>query len=550
MPYNWIRFTFTGYPVFIRKKTNKSGSFSIFLVTGERMPGKKHPVSRIIRNFGTANGGEALNELIQQAKSYKAKLEASAPKAKVLKIIMDSDIQSCRSFNVGFSDVYGKAFDTVFAQLGLHSGLHEKLRNLVVMRIAAPASKRRTAQLSSEYGLDCNVDSIYRLMDKLTEKTIESIKKTVYNHTVAVFNANKQTIDVLFYDLTTVSFETNTQDEIRDFGFSKDGKHQHVQVMLAVIVTQDGLPIDYQEFPGCCYEGHTLIPVLNKIQERYNINNAVLVADAALMNKINLKTLDEQGIKYIISAKIKNSTKALRKNILDLDSYQHLTSSYNDKDELHDSVQTKTIDTGEGDYIIAYHSTKRARKDAHDRQKDLEKAQKHINGSAKSQLTGKLKKPFIKVTKGCKIEIDQVKLELAQQYDGFFGLRTNLEAPDPKELLSTYHGLWQVEQTFRIAKNNLEIRPVFHYNLDRIRAHFSVCYMALALVRFVEYELKNQQTYIPYEQFHLLLDKMRKVQIRDSNKELFEFLEDPPSRLYEMYKALKIDWPKKFQHRS
>jgi transposase len=136
-----------------------------------------------------------------------------------------------------------------------------------------------------------------------------------------------------------------------------------------------------------------------------------------------------------------------------------------------------------------------------------------------------------------------------KRYDGFFGLHTNIKDPNPNELLSLYRGLWQVEQTFRIAKSNLEIRPVFHYTPRRIRAHFIICYMALALVRYVEFALKCQNIHTPCQQLHILLDKMRKAKITDQNNITFEFLEEPPPDLVDIYQALHITWPKKFSHK-
>ena len=528
---------------------NKNGTCTILLVAGERVVGKKNPVTKTIKHFGTARTKNSLKSLLKQAEEYKANLEISFPKAKVLKVASDLDIKSCRSFNVGFADIYGAEFDRTFGKLNLKPNIINKLRDLSVMRVAAPASKLRTTQLSAEYGIECKVDSIYKMMDQITDPVIDKIKKVVYGRTTQLLAEQKKTVDVLFYDLTTIYFETSSQDEIRDFGFSKDGKHQHVQIMLAAIVTTDGLPIDYQEFPGNFYEGHTLIPALNEIKKLYDIGKVVLVADAALMNKINLDELEQSDIKYIIAARIKNVNKAIKQTIFDVSDYKCISKSISDDGSVKEEVKAKIIDSGAGDFLIAYHSTKRARKDEHDREKSLEKIKKHINSSAKGKLTGSLRKSYVKISKGCKIEIDQDKLAIEKQYDGFFGLRTNIAGADPSEFLASYRGLWQIEQTFRIAKTNLEIRPVFHYSPRRIKAHFAICYMALSLIRYVEFALKNSGHYIPCEQLHLMLDKMRKVQIVDQQNELFEFLEDPPAELPAIYQALKIKWSKKFGNR-
>ena len=532
--------------MYVRKRKNESGSYSVMLCVGERLPGKKHSITRMIKSFGAARDEAHLNRLIAEAESYKQHLERYSPKGKALKILSEEDISQCCSYNTGFLDVYGEAFVSTFQGVKTKDHILDKLKNLVVMRIAAPCSKRRTALISDEYGMSCQVDSFYKVMDQITDPIKNDIKQIIYQRSSALLSEQKKSIDILFYDLTTIYFETNTQDELRDFGFSKDGKHQHVQIMVALIVTKEGLPIDYEELPGNSYEGHTLLPVLERIKARYQIDKTVIVADAALMNKINLAELDAQGIEYIIAARIKNTKKDIKEAILDAEGYQVISQA--ETDSLKDIVRTKTLSSGEGDTLFVYHSTKRARKDAHDRAKALERIQKHLNSATKSKLTGALKKSYVKISKGCTIQIDEEKLELDALFDGFFGLRTNIKNAVPTEILAHYRGLWQVEQTFRIAKSNLEIRPVFHYTPRRIRAHFLLCFMALALIRFVEFTLKINQIHLPPDQLSLLLHRMRKVRITNKDNQHFEILEDPPNELIPVYHALKIKWHKKFQY--
>jgi transposase len=526
--------------MYIRKRKNKGGSTSILLLTGERQKGKKHVRSGMIKCFGSSCNEEELNTFIQQAEEYKQHLLLVSPKAPTLKITSPRDIKSCLSFIVGFSDVYGTFFDAIFSQLNLKPHELKKLHDLIVMRIASPASKRKTAMISRDYGLDCHVDSIYKLMDQITEKTVIQAKKIIYNHSTALLAAQKETVDVMFYDLTTVYFETNSQDTLRDLGFSKDGKCQHVQIMLAVIVTKHGLPIDYEEFPGNCHEGHTLIPVIEKIKTRYNIDQTVLVADAALMNKINLSALTERQINYVIAARVKNTKKEIQEKIFDRTAYKAISSTNENV------VLSKEITLPTGDTLIAFYSSKRARKDAYEREKAIDKIKKYLNSTAKSQLTSRLKKPYIKISGKARLEIDLDKLNNEEQFDGFFGIQTNLEKINAKEILNTYRGLWQVEQTFRIAKSTLEIRPVFHYNTDRIRAHFLICYMSLALIRYVEFELLKNNLHYPVDQLHFLLNQMRVINMHHADNKMYAILEDTPPELPLIYQALHITWRKKF----
>jgi transposase len=543
------RYLCRGADVFIRRKANRGGSISIMLVMGERHKGKKHSTLRVIKNFGSSTDEATLKELTKEAQNYKDHLMSVSPKAKTLKITSGKDIKSCRSFNVGFEHVYGSLFNKIFSSLNLKSSELKKLQDLIVMRIAHPASKRKTAMVSLDYGIESQVDSIYKLMDKLTDNVIINAKQIIYHHTSKILSDIKKKVDVMFYDLTTVYFETNSQDALRDYGFSKDGKPQHVQIMLAVIVTKQGLPIDYQEFPGNCYEGHTLLPVIDKLQTRYEVEQVVLVADAALMNKVNLQKLTENRINYVIAARIKNTKKEIQKEILAINAYKKTALSVDKNGIAEDEIKSKIIELEDGSHLIAYHSTKRARKDEYDREKDIEKIRKYLNSTAKNQLTSRLKKPYITITKACKIEIDQKKLNNEKAYDGFFGLQTNLEKINPKELLDSYRGLWQVEQTFRIAKSNLEIRPVFHYNTKRIKAHFLICYISLALMRYVEFKLRKNNMQMTCDQIHYLLNQIQVTQIHHNDDTIYELLEDTPKECLKIYQALNLSWLKKFSHR-
>jgi transposase len=205
--------------------------------------------------------------------------------------------------------------------------------------------------------------------------------------------------------------------------------------------------------------------------------------------------------------------------------------------------------------LVAFHSSKRARKDEYDRQDDLERIEKYLSSTAKSQLTSRLKKPYVTVSKACKIEIDSEKLEQAKQFDGFFGIQTNQKELNPdkelnaKELLGTYRGLWQIEQTFRISKSNLEIRPVFHYSTKRIKAHFLICHMALALIRYVEFKLKQNHLNYPVEQLNMILNRVRVAHLQHTDNQVYTLLEDPPPEIAEIYPVLGLEVHRKFSAR-
>ena len=336
----------------------------------------------------------------------------------------------------------------------------------------------------------------------------------------------EQALDVLFYDLTTIYFEVNNQDELRDFGFSKDGKHHHVQIVLAVIVTHGGLPISYEIFQGNTYEGHTLIPTILELKKKYNITRIILVADSGLINKENIASLNEANWEYIIGARLKNSSKQILKAAFAEEGYINLNDDL--KSKIYNLTKKNIITK---DKLVIYYSAKRAKKDAYDRTLAVEKIKKHIGSSAKNKLAGSLRKPYVTLTEASHIDLDEEKLAATSKFDGYFAIQTNIKDCNPQDILDNYRGLYQIEQTFRISKYNLKIRPIFHYNPSRIKAHFAICYVALVLLRTLEFKTKQNNSYIPIEQLHELLLKVTTIKITNRDNKNFKITTNFPKEL-------------------
>jgi transposase len=402
------------------------------------------------------------------------------------------------------------------------------------MRIAQPVSKLRTSNLSSNYDIEnMTPNKIYKLMDNLDDDAIESIKKHVWTNSKKLLGTDA--IKIMFYDLTTIYFEANSRSELKEFGYSKDGKSQHVQISLALIVSQSGMPIGYEIFKGSSFEGATLIPTLNKLKAQYKIEDVTVVADSAMLSEANIKALIEHEFKFIVSARVKNMSAKLANQMIAEDDY--IISG--------DDLKYKTIKLKDRD-IVFCRSENRQRKDEYDRQKSLDKILKMVGKPVKSGLRGVLKKTFVKINKQESVlEIDEAKLEEHKRFDGYFGFisNTNLEA---SEIINQYRGLWQVEQSFRITKHNLKIRPVYHYVDRRIKAHFALCYLTLAVIRTLEYRLKLLNLYVPIEQLNTMLEQMKKISMTIGGQKC-EILTDIPKELKFIFYGLNISLPKKYK---
>lgn len=515
--------------MYIRQRKNSSGSVSVFLVDSKRVESKKYTQSIMVKSFGSSSDDNQIAKLVTQAEQYKHKLLQTRQKnMKALVLSSESDINSCVVQQIGMKELYSTIFKKFFASFNLNKANKKILEELAILRIAKPMSKLKTATEAEYFGCTpLNPNQIYRFMDKLDNKNITKLKKAIFHNTKQILG-DKEQVDVLFYDLTTIYFETNNQDLLRDFGFSKDGKHQHVQIMLALIVTKYGLPVGYEVFPGNIHEGHTLIPVLKKLRSLYKVDKVSIVADSALMNRVNLEELEDNDFDYIVAARVRNMTASLTKQMLSQDGYV----CYND------DISYKVVTAGPRNLVVCF-SEKRARKDAYDRAKSIEKATKHIGSSVKGKLNGSLKKSYFTVSKDSKIELDEAKIAEAARLDGYYGFYTSQDSNKAEEVIAQYQGLWQVEQTFRISKHNLKIRPVFHWNPDRIKAHFAICFLALSLVRYTEVLLKQAENHVPIEQLHQMLEQVKLVKII-SKGEAYNIRSDISPELTTIYRILGI----------
>ncbi len=419
----------------------------------------------------------------------------------------------------GIHDIYGKlyedlGFNKVLSNRGRNVQSNKILKNIVLARIANPLSKRKSRDnLENNFGVKLNLESIYKMMNKLDTKAIERLQKIAHRETKSLF---KDKIDVLYFDATTLYFESFKEDELREKGYSKNNKHQETQVVLALLVTKQGLPIGYKLFPGSTFDGHTLLPTLEELNKDFEVDKAICVADSGMFSKKNLEELEKYkrenqegasgclNLSYIVGCRIKNLRKDLKDKILNIDDYR----------ELNEDLKIKTMRLENGKKLLVSYSKKRAKKDKADREKAVEKLQEQLSKSKslKSQLSNKGYRKYLEIEGGyegankCKLSIviNEKKLKEEEKWDGLKGIVTNDDSLSEEELLHQYSNLWQIEESFRISKHDLKIRPIYHFKKERIEAHIAICFMAYTLVRHLEYRVR-----LMYKK--LSIDKIREI---------------------------------------
>lgn len=497
--------------MFVRVKTTpNSPRKSVQIVASVR---KGNKISqKIVRYVGIAQDDDELVPLKQLATSIKEKMEQEAKPqlfspddlAKIKKqsekskdlsalnaddsnfTVKLKDLQEEARVIDGIHDVYGAlynqlGFDNLFGVRKKRSG--EIFREMVLARLASAKSKlATTAMLQRSFGVQLSVEAVYRMMDQVDEKMIEKIKQTTYEQTQKLFGND---LDVIFFDATTLYYESFMEDEFRKNGYSKDMKFNQPQVLLALMVTKEGMPVGYEVFPGNKYEGHTLIPCLKILREKYSIDRVVFVADSGLFNEENLLALEAAGFEYIVGARLRRQNKKITEQMLDADSYE----------KINDNLKSKEITHKHGRLIVTQ-SESRRKKDAYDRERAvnnlLNKLRKDGTASPKELLNNHGYKKFISVEGDGVLQIDQDKVEQDARWDGLHGIITNSKNQNHVELVEQYKQLWQVEDAFRLQKHSLKIRPIFHFKERRIKAHIAILFVAFCLAKHMWYRVRLQ----------------------------------------------------------
>lgn len=375
--------------------------------------------------------------------------------------------------NVGIELLLGKIFD----EIGFNQIKDDLFRHLVLSRLSWPSSKLKTTDYLSKYhNIRIDVQTVYRYMDKLHSKQKDKVQEISYRHTLSILG-NK--MNIVFYDVTTMYFETESEDEMRKTGFSKDGKHQNPQIVLGLLVSKNGYPLSYEIFEGNKFEGHTMMPVIKAFKEKFKIEDFLVVADAGLLSNDNIRALESEGYHYILGAKLKNEAEDIKKAVLEL--------------KLDNGQSAVINDPKKKVRIVVSYSDSRAKKDAHNRERGIEKLKKQIKTGklSKKNINNRGYNKFLKIKGEVALEIDQQKIEQDGQWDGLKGYITNSKL-SKEEVIENYKQLWQIEKAFRVSKTDLKVRPVFHRAQRRIEAHICITFAAYKVYKELERQLKEK----------------------------------------------------------
>lgn len=361
-------------------------------------------------------------------------------------------------------------FAGLYDKLGFNSYEDGLIKDLVVARLYRPSSKLAAQEiLSDSFNINYSIRTVYRHMSRALNAGIQA------NYQQALVSFTRTTLGdelrLVFYDVSTLYFDSQLKTELKDFGFSKDHRPADTQVVIGLVVNKQGFPLYFDIFAGNTFEGHTFVPIVLKLKKLLKQPNLVVVADAGMLSRVNLADLDDAGIKFVIGARLANlSLKAIEtiSNTLDKKPNASIESTYR---------------MPSGNYrLIASYSKKRADKDQRTRQKAVDRAQKIITNPA----TATSRYRFVKKSDDkTKYELNQSLIDKAKQLEGIKGYVTNTTL-DASLIMERYRDLWRIERAFRISKSDLMARPMYHKLDESVKAHVCLVFASLAITKYIE----------------------------------------------------------------
>ena len=485
--------------MFVRAKrhpTAKRPRWSILVCHNKRI--RKKVVQHTIKRIGTTACEIELQSMIEAGKEW-IEMQHLANNLDVYKIpqrqqirynrmgVQLKNIKEVSRINVGYEDIFGKLFNVIgFAKI-LDKDVTQILKATVFGRIYSSGSKRRVSyELNKRFEYDVSEDKIYRMMDVLHPK-IDDVKSTVFKYVKKEYGGS---IAFMFFDVTTLVLESTEVDELRNFGFSKDCKFNNTQLVLALATTSDGMPIGYKLFPGNTAEVTTLISCVNEWRKTIDIGGVTVVGDSAMMSKGNLEQLKAANMQYIIAYSLLKAPAVVQERALDEADY--IRQMYGT-----DLYWFKKINVDDERCVIVTYNKKRHQKDAKDRDRAIQRIKKRLGtdnsgvGSAKKLISNRGYIKYTKVEGKDIASLNEDKIAIAAQWDGMHAIITNCKEQTPLEILSRYRNLWVIEESFRINKTNLKIRPVYHRKQSRIESHIAICFIVYTIMRVAQAKLKR-----------------------------------------------------------
>lgn len=523
---------------FIRAEKKKSGTY-LRIVANKKIDGK-------VRQQTLHSLGKAEDYSAEQLEAMAKKLLQFAGRS--FDELLANPLKELARYNYGFPLLvtylwkkFGlpKFFERQLTGKKLKLDVENVLKFLVCERMSDPVSKHCSYRRQEDYiGLGpIELHHCYRSLDFLHDID-GALQEHLYHHRRHLFNT---TLDVVFYDVSTLYFDAHypqDEQELRQKGYSKDGKAHKLQIVLGLLVDKNRNPLGYQLYQGNQYEGDTFKDGLDRLKQQYNIDKVVMVADRGMLSQKNIDLVLDNRYDYIIGERLKRLPAKVQQELLDTNKHRPFSlrnHARTDAYTYHTTVYKERK-------IICTYSGKRARKDAHEREKLIEKAKLLVEKPhliKQKQRKGAQRYIREQGAENGSYLLDEDKIRQDSRYDGFLAIATNAKEIDVEQVLEQYNNLFTVEHAFRTLKSMVNIRPMFHWTDKRIKGHVAVCFLTYTFINYLTKSLGLSE-----KQLQRCLDKMQVSKVHNGNQEPFYLRSAINGDTAEMIRKLGLVVPK------
>jgi hypothetical protein len=438
---------------YICKERNKDGRVRIKIV-------KKEGRQRVgVEHIGIGRGVKEIEMLMRLARERIRDKRQMEFKFEGGEQGLERDIRHKKSY----SKYLHERISEIYEKLKFGEIKDEVFKEITIARIIEPASKAETIRILKGLGLIAPTD---RMIHCSLRRAIKRGYRGEIGKKCCKF-IGVEKASLLLYDVTTLYFEIDKEDEYRKSGYSKE-RRLDPQIIVGLLADKKGFPLAIHSFEGNKAETDTMIPVLKEFKRENKIAEITVVADAGMMSAQNLDLLELEGFKFIVGSRV-------AKTPYEIEEYEKNTQLIDgqvfDVQKIFSNKESKKEVIRR---VVYQYRQKRAELDLRNINKQIMKAEHQLNNNAQIK-----KSKFLKITKTSK-EIDYKMIEEAKKKAGIKGYVTNLDC-DAQTVIDGYHNLFQVEKSFRMAKSDLQARPIFHQTKDSIEAHLTICFAALAI---------------------------------------------------------------------
>ena len=402
----------------------------------------------------------------------------------------------------------------------------------VLHRLLASGSDRACDQWRRGYDIrgieDIVLHQMYRAMAFLGQVLVDQSGATPFAPRCtkdlveeAMFRRHRNLfsgLELVFFDTTSIYFEGEGGQTLGQFGHSKDHRSDRKQMVVGAILDDNGRPICCEMWPGNTADVKSLLPVVEKLRNRFGIERFCIVADRGMISADTIAALEQPDcrIPYILGARMRR-VKEVSGEVLSRAGRYREVHPESKQAKAPAPLAVKEVVVEERRYIVC-RNARQARKDAATRQAMIEALEERLRSNPKGLVGNRGYARYLKLSKGA-MTIDREKLEEEARFDGKWVLRTNIDLPAEKVALK-YKELWQVEQVFRDMKSVLDTRPIFHKRDETIRGHVFCSFLALVLRKELDRRLENAGHQLEWEEIKRDLKALQRVTVEENGRRL------------------------------